>query len=237
MRTGPVHYYYWGGGAHIFGLFCQLTNKNKTKQNKNQNLPEFLHLHFFGGGGGGTVPPSPTPMRIPCWALLHKTRLEIKRKSNSNLNIKRSLRSNITSCCKNCYDQTHSYVWFLPPPPLFHRVRGYLCVFSITGHRLSRENWRTLLRAFPYNIHPLFRELFPINPLSREHYDLYSLSSSFFFFSNDRIYSVFLEASIIIQWWTNWYKVNSIYIKPLLWCSRYKKISVMYFNSCITGQQ
>ena len=32
-----------------------------------------------------------------------------------------------------------------------------------------------------------------------------------FFLSNDRIYSVFLEASIIIQGCMNWYKVNSIY--------------------------
>ena len=57
-----------------------------------------------------------------------------------------------------------------PPPPHSSRLRGYLCFFPITGQFLSLENLRTLSGAFPHiNIHLISRELFPVDPLSREH--------------------------------------------------------------------
>ena len=49
---------------------------------------------------------------------------------------------------------------------------------------ISGKRSPTLLRAFPHNIHPFSRELFPLDHLSREHYgDPYSLSCTFFLFS------------------------------------------------------
>ena len=78
-------------------------------------------------------------------------------------------------------------------PHPFSRFRGYLCVFPTNGHPLlCRENWRTLLRAFPHNIHPLSRKLFPIDSLSREHYgDPYSFSFLLFSFLRAREIYVF----------------------------------------------
>ena len=51
--------------------------------------------------------------------------------------------------------------WCPPPPP--SRLRGFLCVFPISGKLTD------LLRAFPHNIHPLSRELFALDPVYLEH--------------------------------------------------------------------
>ena len=68
-----------------------------------------------------------------------------------------------------------------PSPPTPVNYGGF--AHSLSWDTLYLGETTGLLQAFPHNNHPLSRELFPLYPVSREHYgDTYSISFIFFSF-------------------------------------------------------